>query len=89
MPNVNRLELAQREATLVAVIETNLPEFAQACRQVDIPAIILHQDAFAADYQEEEYRLLGMAVKFAGIYGREVLLSSTNRGTFDQQTTIH
>ena len=89
MPNVNQPELAQREANLIAVIEAKLPEFARACHDDDIPTIILHQDAFAADYQEEEYRLLGMAVKFAGIYGREVLVSGTNRGTFDRETTIH
>ena len=89
MPNVNRPQIAQKEANLIAAIETKLPEFARACHEDDIPAIILHQDAFAADYQEEEYRLLGMAVKFAGIYGREVLVSGTNRGTFDQETAIH
>jgi len=89
MPNLNEPELAQREANLIAIIEAKLPEFARACHEGDIPTIILHQDAFAADYQEEEYRLLGMAVKFAGIYGREVLVSGTNRGTFDRETTMH
>jgi hypothetical protein len=29
------------------------------------------QDAFAADYQDEEYRLGGMAIKFVRICGRE------------------
>jgi hypothetical protein len=38
-----------------------LPEFAKACRAHDTPVVILRQDAFAADYQEEEYRLIGMA----------------------------
>lgn len=89
MPNINRPELAQREANLIAVIESKLPEFAKTCREDDIPTIILHQDAFAADFQEEEYRLLGMAIKFAGVYGREVLVSGTNRGTFVQENTIH
>lgn len=89
MPNINRPELAQREANLIAAIESKLPEFAKACREDDIPTIILHQDAFAADFQEEEYRLLGMAIKFAGVYGREVLVSGTNRGTFVQENTIH
>jgi hypothetical protein len=32
---------------------------------------LLHQDAFAADYQDE-YRLLGMAIKFAGTCGKEI-----------------
>jgi hypothetical protein len=34
--------------------------------------VLLHQDAFAADYQEDEYALLGMAVKYAGLRGKEV-----------------
>lgn len=89
MRDLNQPELAQREARLMAAIEAKLPEFARACREDDIPTIILHQDAFAADYQEEEYRLLGMAIKFAGVYGRDVLVSGTNRGTFDQDNTIH
>ena len=89
MTNMNPPELAQREAHLIAAIEAKLPEFARACREDDIPTIILHQDAFAADFQEEEYRLLGMAIKFAGVYGREVLVSGTNRGTFVQDNTIH
>jgi hypothetical protein len=34
--------------------------------------VLLHQDAFAADYQEDEYTLLGMAIKYAGLGGQEV-----------------
>ena len=89
MPNVSRPDIAQREADLIAVIEEKLPEFARACHEPDIPTIILHQDAFAADYQEEEYLLLSMAIKFAGVYGREVLVSGANRGSFSQDGTIH
>lgn len=89
MRDLNRPELAQREANLMAAIEAKLPEFARACREDGIPTIILHQDAFAADYQEEEYCLLGMAIKFAGVYGRHVLVSGINRGTFVQDNTIH
>ena len=89
MPNMTLPELPRREANLIATIEAKLPEFARACHERDIPTIILHQDAFAADYQEEEYRLLGMAIKFAGVYGRDVLVSGTNRGSLDQNKTIH
>jgi hypothetical protein len=32
--------------------------------------VLLHQDAFAADYQEDEYKLLGMAIKYAGLRGK-------------------
>ena len=31
-------------------------------------AVVLHQDAFAAGYDDDEYTLLGMAIKYAGLY---------------------
>jgi hypothetical protein len=43
--------------------------------------VVLHQDAFAADYQEDEYKLLGMAIKFAGLHGKEVRIVGKNRET--------
>jgi hypothetical protein len=89
MSSGNQIELARKEANLIAAIETMLPEFARACRAPDLPVVILHQDAFAADYQEEEYRLLGMAIKFAGICGKEVHIAGRNRETVDQSTTTH
>ena len=51
-------------------IEKMLPDFARARRARDIPVVIMRQDAFAADYQEEEYRLIGMAIKFSGLRQR-------------------
>jgi hypothetical protein len=89
MSSGNPIELAQKEANLIAAIEGRLPDFAKACRAPDAPMVILHQDAFAADYQEEEYRRLGMAIKFAGIYGKEVRIHGKNRETVDQSLTTH
>jgi len=89
MPSEKPTELARKEANLIAAVEKLLPDFARACREPDIPVVIMHQDAFAADYQEEEYRLLGMAIKFAGICGKEVRIIGTNRETVDQTTTTH
>ena len=57
-----------------------LPDFVRACRASDT-AVIIHQDSFAADYQDDEYALLGMAIKFAGLYGKEVRIIGTNRET--------
>ena len=34
--------------------------------------MLLHQDAFAAGYQKDGYMLLGMAIKYAGLRGKEV-----------------
>jgi hypothetical protein len=64
-------ERKQRESNLVAAIRNDLPEFAKVCAE-DAGVVLLHQDAFAADYQEDEYALLGMAIKYAGLRGKEV-----------------
>lgn len=76
-------ELMRREANLIATIGKSLPDFAAACHAAEIPVVILHQDAFAADYQDEEYRLLGMAVKFAGTCGKEIRIHGRNRETVE------
>jgi hypothetical protein len=47
-------ERMQRESSLIATIRKNLPDFAKACAD-DTELVLLHQDAFAADYQEDEY----------------------------------
>jgi hypothetical protein len=52
-------ERKQRESSLIATIRKNLPDFAKASAD-DTELVLLHQDAFAADYQEDEYALLGM-----------------------------
>ena len=87
--NGNQTELARKEANLIAGIDKMLPDFARACRARDNILVTMHQDAFAAEYQEEEYRLLGMAIKFAGICGKEVQIVGTNRRTVDQTETAH
>jgi len=89
MTSGNPEGLVRREADLIATIDKKLPDFARACRAHDIPIVVMHQDAFAADYQEDEYRLIGMAIKFAGICGKEIRIHGRNRETVDQGKTIH
>lgn len=85
MSHANNTDFSQREVTLIAAVENKLPDFAKVCQDYsDVPAIILHQNAFATDYQEDEYRLLGMAIKFAGIYGKDVHITGANRQTANQ-----
>jgi hypothetical protein len=64
-------ERMHRESSLIATIRDKLPEFAKACAD-DAEYVRFHQDAFAADYQEDEYMLLGMAIKYAGLRGKGV-----------------
>jgi hypothetical protein len=73
-------ERMQRESSLIATIRRKLPDFAKACA-VDAELVLLHQDAFAADYQEDEYTLLGMAIKYAGLRSKEVRVIVQNRSS--------
>jgi hypothetical protein len=82
-------EEKERIAVLRATVETYLPNFAKgvaiAVAKVKEPkdsTMVLHQDAFAAGYQDDEYTLLGMAVKYAGLHGVVVTVMGTNHETF-------
>ncbi len=70
-PNMHEEET--RVAVLQATVEHYLPAFAKAIADLqpelgekDSDILYLHQDAFASGYDEDEYTLLGMAVKYAG-----------------------
>lgn len=73
-------ELMEKESALRAEIESLLPDFARSCRD-SADVVIIHQDSFAADYQDEEYALFGKAIKFAGLHGKEVRIIGKNRET--------
>jgi hypothetical protein len=73
-------ERMQRESSLIATIRKNLHDFAKACAD-DTELVLLHQDSFATDYQEDEYTLLGMAIKYAGLRGKEVRVIGNSKQT--------
>jgi hypothetical protein len=81
-------ERMQRESTLIATIRTKFPEFAKACAD-DTELVLLHQDAFAVDYQEDEYALLGMAIKYASLRGKEVRVIGKNRSSLGEEGRVH
>ena len=70
-----------KERELISEIEKKLPNFLKLSNGPKI--IILHQDAFAADYQDEEYVLLGKAIKYLGISNKEIHIVGKNRETLD------
>ena len=76
-------ERMQRESSLIATIRRKLPDFAKACAD-ESELVLLQQDAFGADYQEDEYTLLGMAIKYAGLRGKEVRVIGKNRSTLGE-----
>ena len=72
---------------LRTTIEKYLPDFARgvadiAAKAEKDSAVILHQDSFAAGYDDDEYTLLGMAVKYAGLHGVHVTVIGANHETF-------
>jgi hypothetical protein len=79
----------ERIAVLRATVEKYLPNFARGVAEIaarakeekDI-AMVLHQDAFAAGYQDDEFTLLGMAIKYAGLHGVVVTVMGRNHETF-------
>ena len=72
--------VVEKERALTLEIETLLPDFAHSCRD-SADVVIIHQDSFAADYQDHEYTLFGKAIKFAGPHGKEIRVIGRNRET--------
>src|SRR5262245_47872338 len=89
-PDSSEEEDAQRLNDLKATVEFYIPEFTEGVKRAaetkkqgeKPPIMLLHQDAFAAGYHTDEYTLLGMAVKYAGISGVGVTIHGTNHETF-------
>ena len=82
MTGITDKALRERKAALLIEIRRLLPDFVKSCGTNE-DVIILHQDSFAADYQDDEYALLGMAIKFAGLHGKEVRIIGKNRETLN------
>ena len=80
MPNISDEELREKESALAAEVRRLLPDFVDSCRTNE-DMVIIHQDSFAADYQQDEFVVLGKAIKFAGLYGKELRIIGTNRET--------
>ena len=86
-PRVSTDEKTRRVNELRATIEHYLPGMVKAIKdlksgKVDAEAIVQHQDAFAAGYDDDEYMILGMAVKYAGLHGVKIMVIGTNHETF-------
>lgn len=65
--------IEQNKQKLIEAVKKELPDFVEAVQKSNQgDAIVFDQKAFAADFQDGEFRLLGMAVKYAGLMGREV-----------------
>jgi hypothetical protein len=72
-PPTTMHERESRVAILQATVQHYLPEFDAVIKKVkaagDGTLLVLNQDAFAARYDDDEYTLLSMAIKYAGLQG--------------------
>jgi hypothetical protein len=84
----NAAEKKRQMDTVVATVEHYLPEFAQGVKkaskeatksgQEEQPMMVLHQDSFAAGYHKDEFILLGLAIKYAGLHNVAVTIIGKN-----------
>jgi hypothetical protein len=72
--------VTRREREFKEAFERDPPEYAKMCRGEE-SVIIFRQDAFAADYEPNEFSLLGIAIKYDGLMGKEVRIISRNQAT--------
>ncbi len=69
-PSPSPAEERERIAVLRTTVEKYLPEFAKTVARFaaepedERSEIVIHQDAFAAGYDEDEFSLVGLAVLF-------------------------
>ena len=82
-PRVTERERLGRLLSLRESVEFYLPEVVECVRAIaqknvngEEVYLMLHQDAFAAGYDLDEYTLLGMAVKYAGLHGVDIIFIS-------------
>ena len=64
-------DLELNREILVQAVESVIPEFAKAC-VANMNVITIAQEEFAPDYNVDDCTLLGMAIKYAGVKGKEV-----------------
>lgn len=84
-PKRSKKELEKEEEVIIATVLKYLPEvkdMLKRYRDGEMDIVMLHQDAFAAGYHMDEYTLLGMVIKYFGIYGVTVMVNGKNGETF-------
>ena len=76
--------IEDRKRQMIEVVEQDLPRLTEKCEVDMADVIIFHQDAYAGDYQMHEYLILGMAIKYIGLTGKEIHIIGKNRETIDK-----
>ena len=74
--------IEERKEDLKEEIERKLPKFKRMIK-INADNIIFHQDAWAGDYQFEEYILLGKVIKYIGLTGKNITIVGKKQKTLD------
>lgn len=82
-------ELLSRVALMERTARRYLPDMVKAVHEskAEGAMLLLHQDSFAVDYQVDEYTLLALTIKYAGLHGVPVQIMGVNRETLDSCRT--
>lgn len=78
-------EMQVKREKLKATVEHYFPEVMKEVekqKKEEKPVFMFHQDAFAGAYQYDEYTGLGMVIKYAGLFGVNLLIVGRNEETF-------
>lgn len=86
-PPSSDAEQADRRRQLLRLVPHYLPDLAKSLLN-PMDVLTLHQDAFAAGYHADEYTLLGMAIKFAGESGINVMICGTSGETCRSKDSV-
>lgn len=83
-PDPTPQQFEEYKARLIVTVEAILPELKElvALTLKNKAQILMHQDGFAASYHYDEIVLLGMAVKYAGLFGVAFGFVGKNNSTF-------
>ena len=74
------MKIEDRKKHIEMLVQDQLPQLTKMVKK-EADVVMMHQDAFAADYQADELLLLGAAIKYIGMSGKEIHIIGDNRET--------
>ena len=80
-------ERMQRESTLIATIRRS-SQTLQGCSRMMQNWCYFTKTRLPPTFEEDEYTLLGMAIKYAGLRGKEVRVIGKNRSSLGEEDKI-
>lgn len=73
---MTKTERERRIQLLKKEVESRLPQMVELYK-AQPKTVVFSQAAFALNFQDDEYRLLGMVVKYIGLMGKEIIIGGS------------